>query len=489
MYELHPYFTNDGSVGLFSPQDDDIYHSTYGALTESWQKFIIPSHFEQYLATHSEVKVLDICYGIGYNTKTALNVFIKNALKTAQNNIKNNNKFESYNHSNAAIDADNISQQKKISTKQVSCIKYDKNNFDGKEIRRMICYSIETIHTDNISQEKVCTKDSKADSKSSIFCNKILIDAVDIDKILINLSPFISTEAKNETFLKQNEKQNIFNNENKNDKLLQIQQIQKTKNNTYISLPKKFRLRQEVSIIILEKLLKNNPDYLNEPFMQAILNQKKYSPYFSKFMLNLAKFYQNNGYNHNKSLNKTAFLHNIYYRYVSKSYKNVEKLLKNSQIDLNLHKNDARHFIKSTNNTYNFIFLDAFTPSKCPALWSLEFLKELYSKLDDDGMILTYSNSAAIRNAFLQNGFHVGKIIDQNSKKAMGTIAVKNYSLIENELNEKDLALMSSRAGICFRDENLELDNKSIIENRENEIRKSELISSSKALKGDYSVK
>ena len=35
MYVLYPYFTNDGSVGLFSPEANDIYHSTYGALTEA----------------------------------------------------------------------------------------------------------------------------------------------------------------------------------------------------------------------------------------------------------------------------------------------------------------------------------------------------------------------------------------------------------------------------------------------------------------------
>ena len=46
MYELYPYFTNDGSVGLFSPEADDIYHSTYGALSEAYEKFILPANFD-----------------------------------------------------------------------------------------------------------------------------------------------------------------------------------------------------------------------------------------------------------------------------------------------------------------------------------------------------------------------------------------------------------------------------------------------------------
>ena len=65
MYELYPYFTNDGSVGLFSPEANDIYHSTYGALTEAYEKFILPSDFENYFRKNSEIKILDICFGIG----------------------------------------------------------------------------------------------------------------------------------------------------------------------------------------------------------------------------------------------------------------------------------------------------------------------------------------------------------------------------------------------------------------------------------------
>ena len=88
MYELYPYFTNDGSVGLFSPEADDIYHSTYGALTEAYEKFIFPAEIEKYFETHSEIKVLDICYGIGYNTKSFLNFLLeKNILKINEFNF------------------------------------------------------------------------------------------------------------------------------------------------------------------------------------------------------------------------------------------------------------------------------------------------------------------------------------------------------------------------------------------------------------------
>ena len=70
--EFHPYFTNDGSVGLFNTDFDDIYHSATGALTEAYEKFIYPVDFDALLKKKS-IKVLDICYGIGYNTKSFLN--------------------------------------------------------------------------------------------------------------------------------------------------------------------------------------------------------------------------------------------------------------------------------------------------------------------------------------------------------------------------------------------------------------------------------
>lgn len=431
MYELYPYFTNDGTVGLYSRQDDDIYHSTYGALTESWQKFILPARLKQYLASHESVKILDICYGIGYNTKTALNVFVNNILKNEQKIQKNNS--------------------------PIDC-------------------SIASIHTDNIYGELMEEFESQDDSKNKKnTCSKILIDAVDLDKTLIYLSPFIK-DASILNFL--------FNNNCKSaiEKDTDYKQIKKIKSVKKF-LKKEFRLSKEVSLILCRKLFESNPEFFNDAILQTILNHKKYKPYLSKFMHNFAKFYQNQGHKHKSDLIKSTFLHNIYYRYLSKSSKNTQNILKNNKIDINLIKNDARYFIQSTNNKYNFIFLDAFTPAKCPTLWTVQFFRKLYSRLEDDGVILTYSNSAAVRNAFLQNGFAVGKIYDSNLKKFIGTIAAKNNVHIEYKLDGRDLDLINSKAGICYEDENLSLSNEEIIERRRLEVIESPLVSSSKVLK------
>ena len=70
--------TADGSVGLFDKDVNDIYHSTSGAYKEAVDKFVIPSQLERF--KNKTCKVLDICYGIGYNTKALLKYSIENNL-------------------------------------------------------------------------------------------------------------------------------------------------------------------------------------------------------------------------------------------------------------------------------------------------------------------------------------------------------------------------------------------------------------------------
>lgn len=491
MYELYPYFTNDGTVGLFSRYDDDIYHSTHGALSESWQKFILPSHLKEYIETHNEVKILDICYGIGYNTKTALNVYIKNAFANKKK-IKHKKNFSKKifikSNNNAAIYTDNVERSLCNKVEEIFHEKISEINFSSSVYDGMARSSILAIDDDNINIENssfsgdttTCNnefnlKNNVMNKSGNLINNKILIDAVDVDKTLINLSPFIASAPRNYLY----DIDHDFSIENKS-KYRQIINIKKIKK----SIIKEFRLKNEVSIILLRILFENDPTFFNDENLQKILADKIYAPFLNKSMIKYAKFYSNSRYKYNKYSNKMAFLHNIYYEYISRSYKNVNNLLKDSKICINFHNNDARAFVKATNNTYNFIFLDAFTPAKCPALWTVQFFRKLYYKLDNDGMILTYSNSAAIRNAFLKNGFHVGKTYDTELKKFVGTVAVKNKNLIEHELDERDLSLINSKAGICFEDENLELDNNTIILNRENKFTNSDLLSSSKVLKG-----
>jgi len=534
MYELHPYFTNDGTVGLYSPKDDDIYHSTYGALSESWEKFVIPAHLREYLAVYNEVRILDICYGIGYNTKTALNVFLDEVEKKEKNfkiktqNKINNSKSPTLNcaaiHTDNILDNFGINFNKTNDKIQKTCVDdticnaqlYTDNTLVGNKDESPTCSEAFALKFDNIHslllseyKEIASVGDLGEDEdlslamtqtpvrSSSQIKNKILIDAVDSDKILIGLSPFIVNEVKNKFSFRRNinmaefnDDKNINSNNTSNDsknKLFQIKKMQKSQLSQFGVLKNEFKLKKEVSIILLESLLKNGAsgenNLINDVVLRKILAKKKYSPYLSKSIMNLANFYSNWWCKTTKKKNISTFLHNIYYQYVSVSNKRAKKLQKNSRIDLKFHPQDARAFVQSTSSTYNFVFLDAFTPSKCPALWSLEFFNVLYSKLEDDGMILTYSNSAAIRNAFLKCGFFVGKVYNEQINKFTGTVATKNGSLIQYHLDQHDLDLINSKAGICYRDENLNCSNDEITKNRNIELSQSDLVTSSKVMK------
>ena len=407
MYELYPYFTNDGSVGLFSPSADDIYHSTYGALTEAYEKFILPSNINNFLRNNSEIKILDICFGIGYNSKSFLNYFLD------------------------------------------------------------FLYN-ETIGTDKIkSIDKIDTYNKKF---------KIYIHALDNDKNLAYLSPFFISNNKK---IKNNE---LSFNQEKIKRMLSNKVIQK------------YKLKEEVNILLLKRIL----DQIDEETIQ-ILNDKKYNQFFDRNIINLFKFLGTNECKYTLIRRLNTFLHNIYYKYVSKGYKKALKALKFIDFDFNLEIDDARQSLQRDNILYNYVFLDAFTPTKCPCLWTVDFLRLLYSHLEDGGMILTYSNSAQVRNAFINAGFTVGKIYSESSKKFTGTVALKNNSDLEklifdhknnnlvkiSKLSEYDLGLIKTKAGIFYRDENLSLDNEAIIKAHEIEVQNSNFMSSSKFIK-DY---
>lgn len=70
-HEHHFITTDDGSMSAFSTQFNEHYHSTKdGALFESYHKHIAP--IAKLLAGKPSVAILDICFGLGYNTLCAL---------------------------------------------------------------------------------------------------------------------------------------------------------------------------------------------------------------------------------------------------------------------------------------------------------------------------------------------------------------------------------------------------------------------------------
>jgi tRNA U34 5-methylaminomethyl-2-thiouridine-forming methyltransferase MnmC len=61
--------TADGSATFYSPEFEEAFHSHTGAAQEALGKFVYPSGL---LDVPEPVRVLDICYGLGYNTAAFL---------------------------------------------------------------------------------------------------------------------------------------------------------------------------------------------------------------------------------------------------------------------------------------------------------------------------------------------------------------------------------------------------------------------------------
>lgn len=72
--------TGDGSLTLYSKEFGEHYHSLSGAYQESLNKFILPSGLLNLM--QSSVSVLDVGFGLGYNSFTLLQEAKKHQMKT-----------------------------------------------------------------------------------------------------------------------------------------------------------------------------------------------------------------------------------------------------------------------------------------------------------------------------------------------------------------------------------------------------------------------
>ena len=181
--------------------------------------------------------------------------------------------------------------------------------------------------------------------------------------------------------------------------------------------------------------------------------------------------------------NLSAFLHNIYYDHLSRRYKRIKFEEAEGLFNITFYDDDARKSVLNLEGQYDYIFLDAFTYSKAPELWTVEFMAELYNRLSPQGLLMTYSSSALVRNTLLENNFYLGKIYDKKTNKYIGTVAAKEKSMIEHPLSNYELGLCSTRAGIPYRDPNLNSTKEQILKRREIEFKSSDLMTSSQYMR------
>jgi tRNA U34 5-methylaminomethyl-2-thiouridine-forming methyltransferase MnmC len=67
-----PQWTRDGSATFFSAEFDELFHSEFGAAQEAEGKFIGPCRLRELAQCQDRIRLLDVCYGLGYNSAAAL---------------------------------------------------------------------------------------------------------------------------------------------------------------------------------------------------------------------------------------------------------------------------------------------------------------------------------------------------------------------------------------------------------------------------------
>ncbi|MEM8641419.1 MAG: MnmC family methyltransferase [Cyanobacteria bacterium P01_G01_bin.54] len=126
------------------------------------------------------------------------------------------------------------------------------------------------------------------------------------------------------------------------------------------------------------------------------------------------------------------------------------------KLSAHLYCGDARQTLANLDVTSfqaNAIFLDPFSPPKCPQLWTVEFLAQVAQRLNPMGYLATYSCAAAVRTALYSAGLQIGSTA-AIGRKAPGTLARWRTQALQ-PLSPQEQEHLQTRAAIPYRDPQL----------------------------------
>ena len=75
MNDAYPYITittSDGSITFFSEEFQQAFHNFSGARQEALEKYVLPTNVLTLAMERQELHMLDVCFGLGYNSGVAL---------------------------------------------------------------------------------------------------------------------------------------------------------------------------------------------------------------------------------------------------------------------------------------------------------------------------------------------------------------------------------------------------------------------------------
>jgi tRNA U34 5-methylaminomethyl-2-thiouridine-forming methyltransferase MnmC len=158
---------------------------------------------------------------------------------------------------------------------------------------------------------------------------------------------------------------------------------------------------------------------------------------------------------------RTAIAHNLLESWSEPIPQLLEVLATSLQIQTDrfqaqVYLGDARTTIQSlpqANFQADAIFLDAFSPRRCPQLWTVEFFEQLGNCCAATGRLATYSCAASVRSALIATGFKIGATPPLGGRQP-GTVA----SFTDTDLpplSTRSQEHLQTRAAVPYRDPQL----------------------------------
>ena len=153
---------------------------------------------------------------------------------------------------------------------------------------------------------------------------------------------------------------------------------------------------------------------------------------------------------------------------------------------------DAREKINviPADNKFDLIYLDGFSPQKCPQVWTIEFLSKVTQKLNPQGYLITYTSSAAVRKTLRNLGLKIFTIkpnFNSRTSWSQGTVAIAKFDKkkLKSNYNFEKLSVMEeehllTKASIPYRDQDSNSCAEDIIRQRLDEQLLSNLLSTKK---------
>ncbi|MEM9264865.1 MAG: MnmC family methyltransferase [Cyanobacteria bacterium P01_F01_bin.13] len=183
----------------------------------------------------------------------------------------------------------------------------------------------------------------------------------------------------------------------------------------------------------------------------------------------------------NAAVPKDAIANNLIHHWTPSTQRILNALAtqyhyQSATLDIQLLIGDARQTLQplaAQDWQADAILFDPFSPTRCPQLWTVEFLTLTARCLANSGILATYSCAAAVRSAMGLAGLNIGSL-PGTGRHWPCTVATKDQRPLP-DLSQQEQEHLRTRAAIPYRDPTLTATAAAIMAQRQQEQQRSTL--------------